>query len=109
MTTVRLILANGLGKRLRSLRDGRIVFTLEGGYDSNAIGQLACAFISGLLNESNPFPEEPAKAIAGRADPLSYSLMDGPKAVKRAPLEITGAVEEVIHQLRGDLGRWWKL
>ena len=93
-----------LGKRLRSLREGRTVFTLEGGYNNNTIGQLACTFISGLLSEPNPFPEEPAKAIAGRDDPLSYSLMKGPKVTKRAPR----AAEETIQQLRGDLGRWWK-
>ena len=99
----------GLGQRLRSLRDRRTVLTLEGGYNSNTVAQLACAFISGLLSEPNPFPEEPVKAIAGRDDPLSYSLMDRPKAVKRAPREITVAVEEVVQRLRDDLGLWWKL
>lgn len=100
---------HALGKRLRSLRDGRTVLTLEGGYDSNTIGQLACAFISGLLSEPNPFPEEPAKPISGRADRLSYSLMDGPQAIKRVPFEIARAAAEVVQRLRGDLGRWWTL
>lgn len=100
---------HGLGQRLRSLRDSRTVLTLEGGYNSNTIGPLACAFISGLLGEPNPVPEEPAKAIAGRADPLSYSLMNGPKGNDQSPLKITEAVEKVIQRLRADLGRWWTL
>ena len=100
---------HGLGKRLRNLRDSRIVLTLEGGYDSNTIGQLACAFVSGLMGEPNPFTEEPAKAIAGRADPLSYSLMNGPKGDNRAPCKTARAVEEVIQRLGDDLGRWWNL
>ena len=100
---------HALGQRLRSLRDGRTVFTLEGGYNSNTVARLACAFISGLLSEPNPFPEKPVKAIAGRDDRLSYSLMDRSTAVKREPWEITVAVEEVVQRLRDDLGRWWRL
>jgi len=49
------------------------------------------------------------EAIAGSADPLSYLLMNGSKAVKRAPLDISGAVEEVTQRLRSDLERWWML
>jgi len=103
---------HALGVRLRSLRDRRMVLTLEGGYDTHSIGPLACSFVAGLLAEPNPFPEEPAKPIAGKADPLSYSLTGGPKAddrAPRAPSMITSAAEDVIQRLRSDLGRWWKL
>ena len=98
-----------LGARLRSLRDRRMVLTLEGGYDSNSIGPLACALVSGLLSESNPFPEKPVNPIQGRADPLSFSLMDRSKADDREPWKAAHAVEEVIQRLKSELGRWWKL
>jgi len=100
---------HALGARLRSMKDRRTVLTLEGGYDTNTIGQLACSFIAGLLAEPNPHPEEPVKVIAGRADSLSYSLMERPNVDSRKPLEASKAVEEVIQRLRGELGRWWKL
>jgi len=100
---------HGLGSRLRGLRDRRTVLTLEGGYDNNTIGPLACAFVSGLLGEPNPFPEQPTKAIAGRDDPLSYSLMDGPKAAERTPRKLATTVDEVVQGLRSGLGRWWRL
>lgn len=100
---------HALGARLRSLRYRRMVLTLEGGYDNNTIGPLACALVSGLLGEPNLFPEQPTKAIAGRDDPLSYSLMDGPKAAGRTPRKITSTADEVVQGLRGGLGRWWRL
>ena len=86
-----------------------MVLTLEGGYDTNSIGQLAYSFIAGLLAEPNPFPEEPVKVIARRADSLSYSLMERPEVDDREPLEPSKAVEDVIQRLRSDLERWWKL
>lgn len=100
---------HALGARLRSLRDRRMVLTLEGGYDTNSIGPLACALVSGLMSESNPFPEKPVNPIEGRADPLSFSLMDRPKADDREPWKAATAVEEVIQRLKSELGRWWKL
>ncbi len=98
-----------LARRLLLLRKGGIILTLEGGYNFETIGQIACALFSALLGEPNPFPEELHEGQMGGEDLLSYSLMSGSIKSKAQSPRRADSIEAVIRQLQGSLGKYWAL
>ena len=96
-----------MAEHLLALHKKGIVFTLEGGYNVDTIGELAGTLVCALLGKANPFPDELPKEAVGRGDALSYDLVKGLKGVgeKRAPEGVS--LEKVIEEVKRALQGYW--
>ena len=97
-----------MAERLLGLRKKGIVFTLEGGYNVDTIGELACTLVCALLGKANPFSDELPKEAVGKGDALSYDLVKGLKGVREKPTPRAVGIGETIAEVKRALQGYWK-
>lgn len=98
-----------LGQRLLRLQNKRLIFTLEGGYNSNTIGMLTQVLLYSLLGMPNPKPEDLHNRPWGKTDKLSYDLVKHLKSDKASRQAETKPLDNVVKELRHHLKDYWNL
>ena len=98
-----------MADRLLGLRKKGIVFTLEGGYNVDTIGELAGTLVCALLGQANPFSDELPKEALGEGDALSYDLVKGLKSVGEKRTLGGVSLRKVIEEVKQALQGYWQL